>query len=286
MYILDEPSIGLHQRDNERLLDTLKQPARSRQHRDRGRARRGCDPRGRPRASTWARAPACTAGTSWPRARRPRSRRIPPRITGQYLTRPAPHRDAGALRTRRDPKRMLRISRRARQQPRRTSRREIPLGLHDLRHRRVRLGQIDADQRHAVPAMPPRSSTAPRRRRRALRAHRGPGAHRPGDRDRPEPDRPHAALQSGHLHRPVRADPRAVRRGARSARARLRRRALQLQRQGRPLRGLPGRRRHQGRDALSRRRLRALRRLQGQALQPRDARDPLSRARTSTKCST
>ena len=60
---------------------------------------------------------------------------------------------------------------------------------------------------------------------------------------------------------------------------------LQLQRQGRPLRGLPGRRPHQGRDALPARRLRALRRLQRPALQPRDARDPLQAARTSTKCS-
>ena len=53
--------------------------------------------------------------------------------------------------------------------------------------------------------------------------------------------------------------------------ARLRARPVFLQRQGRPLRGLPGRRRHQDRDALSARRLRHLRRLQGQALQPRDA---------------
>ena len=38
LYVLDEPSIGLHQRDNERLLVTLKRPARSRQHRARRRA--------------------------------------------------------------------------------------------------------------------------------------------------------------------------------------------------------------------------------------------------------
>ncbi|MGX1147051.1 excinuclease ABC A subunit [Bradyrhizobium ottawaense] len=38
LYVLDEPSIGLHQRDNARLLDTLKRAARPRQHRDRGRA--------------------------------------------------------------------------------------------------------------------------------------------------------------------------------------------------------------------------------------------------------
>ena len=39
MYVLDEPSIGLHQRDNDRLLATLEAPARPRQQRDRRRAR-------------------------------------------------------------------------------------------------------------------------------------------------------------------------------------------------------------------------------------------------------
>ena len=38
LYVLDEPSIGLHQRDNDRLLATLKGPARSGQHGARGRA--------------------------------------------------------------------------------------------------------------------------------------------------------------------------------------------------------------------------------------------------------
>ena len=52
LYILDEPSIGLHQRDNRRLLDTLQAAARPRQHRARGRARRGDDPRRRLRRST------------------------------------------------------------------------------------------------------------------------------------------------------------------------------------------------------------------------------------------
>ena len=44
LYVLDEPSIGLHQRDNARLLETLQAPARPRQHGDRRRARRGRDP--------------------------------------------------------------------------------------------------------------------------------------------------------------------------------------------------------------------------------------------------
>ena len=40
MYILDEPSIGLHQRDNRRLLNTLIHLRDIGQHGDRGRARR------------------------------------------------------------------------------------------------------------------------------------------------------------------------------------------------------------------------------------------------------
>ena len=73
LYVLDEPSIGLHQRDNARLLETLKRL------RDLGntvivvehdedaiRARRSC-------RSTSAPAPACMAAISSPRARRPTS---------------------------------------------------------------------------------------------------------------------------------------------------------------------------------------------------------------------
>jgi hypothetical protein len=48
MYVLDEPSIGLHQRDNDRLIGTLQAPARPRQQRAGGRARRRHDPRRRP----------------------------------------------------------------------------------------------------------------------------------------------------------------------------------------------------------------------------------------------
>src|SRR5207248_2540306 len=59
--------------------------------------------------------------------------------------------------------------------------------------------------------------------------------------------------------------------------ARLRAGPLLVQRQGRALRGLPGRRPGEDRDALPARRLRHLRRLQGQALQPRDAGRPLQR---------
>ncbi len=105
-----------------------------------------------------------------------------------------------------------------------------------------------------------------------LRQARRPRAPRQGHRHRPVAHRPHAALEPRDLHRRLHADPRAGSPGLPEAQgARLRARALLVQRQGRPLRGLPGRRRHQDRDALPARRLRHLRRLQGQALQPRDA---------------
>ena len=47
LYVLDEPSIGLHQRDNRKLLGDARAAARSRQHRHRRRARRRDDPDGR-----------------------------------------------------------------------------------------------------------------------------------------------------------------------------------------------------------------------------------------------
>ena len=47
LYVLDEPSIGLHQRDNRKLLAHARAAARPGQHRDGGRARRRDDPRRR-----------------------------------------------------------------------------------------------------------------------------------------------------------------------------------------------------------------------------------------------
>jgi hypothetical protein len=64
LYVLDEPSIGLHQRDNRRLIDTLDPAARPGQLGARGRARRGHDPRRPTTSSTSGRAPVSTAATS------------------------------------------------------------------------------------------------------------------------------------------------------------------------------------------------------------------------------
>jgi excinuclease ABC subunit A len=52
-------------------------------------------------------------------------------------------------------------------------------------------------------------------------------------------------------------------------------RAVFVQRERRPMRRLPGRRRHRHRDAFPSRRLRHVRAVQGPAVQPRDARDSL-----------
>src|SRR5256886_2760103 len=108
-------------------------------------------------------------------------------------------------------------------------------------------------------------------------AHRGRPARRQGRRHRPVAHRPHTAQQPRHLHRRLHVHPRALRADAGGADARLPARALLVQRQGRALRGVPGRRPREDRDALPARRLRHLRRVQGQALQPRDARRPLQR---------
>ena len=84
LYVLDEPSIGLHQRDNERLLGTLKRL------RDLGNTvivvEHDEDAILAPTTwSTSAPAPASTAARSWPRARRRRSWRDRS-LTGKYLT--------------------------------------------------------------------------------------------------------------------------------------------------------------------------------------------------------
>ena len=217
MYILDEPSIGLHQRDNRRLLATLKQL------RDLGNtvivvehdeeAIKEAD-----HVVDLGPGAGVHGGHLVAQGTPAEIEANPASITGAYLC--GRRRIAlPSLRMRPDPARQITHRRRSRQQPAQCHRRHPARAPH-LRHRRVRLGQVDADHRHSVRP----HHRAPERRARgggALRARRGPRAHRPGDRHRPEPDRAHAALQPRDLHGPVRAAARAVRRRARSARARL-----------------------------------------------------------------
>ena len=84
LYVLDEPSIGLHPRDMDRLLALLAPSARRRQHGPRRRARPRGDPAGRlhGRAGSRKRRPTADASCSADRSRG--SAESP--LTGQYLT--------------------------------------------------------------------------------------------------------------------------------------------------------------------------------------------------------
>ncbi len=265
LYILDEPSIGLHQRDNSKLIAHARAPARPGQHGDRGRARRADDARGRPPRRPRpgrGRARRADRGAGDGRAGAAREgvadRAVPVGHAHDRAAQAAAH--AERLRGDRG---------RERTQPAR-HRRARPAGRADVRDGRLGLGQVDARQRRAVqgggqPPAPraPAPGRAPRdpRPRPARQDHRG----------RPVADRAHAALEPGDVHGPVRRDPRPVREDPGGARARLQAGALQLQRQGRALRGVPRRRADQDRDALPARRVRAVRAVPRQALQPRDA---------------
>ena len=108
--------------------------------------------------------------------------------------------------------------------------------------------------------------------REAGRARRGRGHRRlrQGDRHRPEADRAHAALEPGHLHRPLHPHPRALLAHPRGEGARVQARPLLLQRPRRPLRDLQGRRDDQDRDALPARRVRPVRDLSRTPVQQGD----------------
>ncbi|CAA9295630.1 MAG: Excinuclease ABC subunit A, partial [uncultured Gemmatimonadaceae bacterium] len=247
---------------------------RPRQHRDRRGARRGDDADRRlPDRHGARRRQARRRGDRrghlrrGGRAPRVRHRPVPPWRQGH----PGPGPAARARREARDPH-----LRRARAQPAQRGRRRPARGVRGG-HGRERLGEVDAHRRHPPPVA--RAALLPRARG-AGRAHEhhGPRARGQGHRHRPEPDRPHAALEPRDVHRALHPDSRAVRRDAGGEDPRLRRGALLVQRQGRAVRGVPGRRPREDRDALPPRRVRAVRRVQGEAVQPRDARGALPRA--------
>jgi hypothetical protein len=167
MYVLDEPSIGLHQRDNARLLGHAGRAARPRQHGDRRRARRGGHPRRRPRGRH---------GPRRRRARRPhrrrghagRDRRLPGLADRRLPLRPPRHRRAEEAPRRPTRRGCCASAARTRQQPaRQVDAGDLPVGPAHLRHRRLRLGQVHADQRHALRRRraPPLRLAAPSRRR-------------------------------------------------------------------------------------------------------------------------
>ena len=265
LYILDEPSIGLHQRDNERLIGTLERL------RDLGNTVIVVEhDEGTMRAADYIVDMGPAAGEHGGHViaegtperdhggggvgHRPVPRgHARDRGAGQAALAERVHRDRG-----RDPA----------QPPQ--GQREGPARRSLLRHRRVGLGQVDARERGALQGgreqAPSREAAAGRPQARAR-----PRAGRQDHQHRPVADRAHAALEPRDLHRRLRPDPRALLEDAGVAGARLQAGALLVQRQGRPLRGVPRRRPDQDRDALPPGRLRAVRAVRRQALQPRDA---------------
>ena len=251
LYILDEPSIGLHQRDNEKLIQTLERlrglgntvivvehdegTMRSADHLvDLG-----------PGAGEHG-------GHVSRRGPRSRSRRTRPRSPGQYL---AGKRQIEIPEKRREPSGEL-VVKGARQHNLKKIDVPIPLGVFCCVTGVSGSGKSTLINETLYPAVANRLHQAKLR----------PGDPRPDRRDRagrqdhqhrPVADRPDAEVQPGDLHQRLRPHPPALRPDPRGAGARLQAGPVQLQRQGRPLRGLPRRRPDQDRDALPARRLRA-----------------------------
>ena len=158
MYILDEPSIGLHQRDNQRLLATLKHL------RDLGNtvlvvehdeeAIRAADA-----VLDIGPGAGVHGGEDRGAGHARRNRKHPDSLTGKYLSGRMKIALPG-LRTPRDPKRVIKVLGATRQQPQ-ERRRRIPAGAVHLRHRRFGLRQIHAGERHACSRTPITSSMAP-----------------------------------------------------------------------------------------------------------------------------
>ncbi len=209
LYVLDEPSIGLHPRDNDRLLDTLERL------RDLGNTVLVVEHD----AETIERADyvidlgpgAGRLGGELVAAGTPaRDRRATPTsLTGQYLSGAC---DRSLLHGARAPAtaraRHVHGATRTQSQERRrgvSARARSPWS---------RAFPEAANQRSSTTSCIARSrSTCMARTMSPARtiAIDGPREHRQGDRDRPVAHRPHAAVEPGYVHRRFHADPRPVR---------------------------------------------------------------------------
>ena len=203
LYILDEPSIGLHQRDNHKLLATLKRL------RDLGNTVIVVEHD----EDTMLEADHIVdigpgagihGGNVIYSGDVQGILQCPESVTGQYLS--GARYDPRAGKAPGGQRQEDHDRRREAEQPEECDGRH-PARQIRLRHRRVRLGQVVADQRDSV------QEARGRAQRRADGAGRAPGdprhrKSRQGHPDQPVADRPHAALEPGDLYRRVHRHPR------------------------------------------------------------------------------
>ncbi len=267
LYVLDEPSIGLHPKDNVKMIETLKRL------RDLGNTvivvEHDADTiRAADHIIEIGPGPGAHGGrvvAQGPLQQDPEGRGL---ADGPVPERQEAHRD-----TRAPPagqRQVARHPRRTAEQPQEHRRRDSARAVR-LRHRRLGLGQELADSRHRPEASLFAAARQPSLRRRPRRAYRRRALQR-RDRRRPIADRPFLALESRNLHRLLRRDPHAVRRDRPGEAARLHRFDVQLQRQRRPLRGVRRRRLDHHAALVHARRGSHLPDVQRRALQPRHAR--------------
>ena len=213
LYILDEPSIGLHQRDNEKLIGTLE---RLRDigntvivvEHDEGTIRAADHVVDLGPGAGEHGGEVVAEGTAEEIQRQPGS------LTGQFLS---GEREIAVPEHRRTPRGEL-VVRGAREHNLKGIDVSFPLGVLDRGHRRFGLGQVDPRQRDPLPLrrQPPAPRAAAARRARPNRRHR---AGRQDHQHRPVADRAHAAFEPGHLHGNLRPHPPALL-STREARAR------------------------------------------------------------------
>jgi excinuclease ABC subunit A len=222
LYVLDEPSIGLHQRDNRRLIETLVRL------RDMGNTLIVVEhDEDTIRTADWIVDIGPGAGEHGGEIVHSGSYRdllkAERSITGAY----PPQAGAGTLAHRRPGPGAQPAGRDG----------GVPPRLLRRGDRRVRVGEVDPGQRHPLLGARPR----------AQRCADGPGpapygqGTRPGRQGRgrrPVPDRADPPLQPRDVHRGLRPDPLAVRRDDRGEGPGLSARAVLLQREGRSVRGL------------------------------------------------
>ena len=272
LYILDEPSIGLHPRDNDRLLATLTQLARPGQHGRRRRARRRHDAGGRPHRRLRPRARRARRRSRRHRHGRRRSPQSQRSLTGQYLSGkrkieiPADAPPAGRASGCGSSARRTTTSRTSTSRFRSARSSASPACRGSGKSSLVNDILVEALRRDLNGGEgEPGDARADRRAR----------ASRQADRHRPVADRPHAALEPGDVHQAVRRHPRPVHAAARVEGPRLQAGPVQLQRRRRPLRSLRRERLEPAGDGFSGRRLGHLPGLRGASLQPRDAAGPV-----------